>query len=200
MTKVRILFVLYTLFISINNVIAEQKQDQLKINNNDLSFGKKNAKVQIIEYADFGCHHCADFFNEKFPALYEKYIKTGKVQFAFRPLVISRQSLSMSQILFCEKRTDAEDVALMQIFFKNMYKLNNHNYMEVLERIMKEERWDTKNIYKCVNDKEIKTKIIDMRNIAIKDLKIPGVPFIYINGKQMAFGDDMFKKIDEILK
>jgi protein-disulfide isomerase len=200
MTKVKILFVLYTLFITINNAIASDKTDHLKINDNDLSFGKRNAKVQIIEYADFGCHHCADFFNDKFPTLYDKYIKTGKVRFAFRPLVISRQSLSMSQILFCEKRTDAEDAALMQLFFKNMHKLNNPNYMEVLERVMIAEKWETKNMYKCVNDKDIKTKIIDMRQVAIKELKIPGVPFIYINGKQMEFGVDIFKEIDNIIK
>ncbi len=46
--------------------------------------GNKNAKVTIVEFADFRCPFCERFFTETEPQLMKDYVDTGKVQFAFR--------------------------------------------------------------------------------------------------------------------
>ncbi len=46
--------------------------------------GNKDAKVTVIEFADFRCPFCEQLFKEVEPSLKKDYIDTGKVKFAFR--------------------------------------------------------------------------------------------------------------------
>lgn len=46
--------------------------------------GNKNAKVTVVEFADFRCPFCERFFSETETQLIKDYVDTGKVQFAFR--------------------------------------------------------------------------------------------------------------------
>ena len=46
--------------------------------------GDKNAKVVLIEFADYQCPFCARFYQETFPRIDEEYLLTGKVKFIFR--------------------------------------------------------------------------------------------------------------------
>jgi protein-disulfide isomerase len=46
--------------------------------------GDKNAKVTIIEFADFRCPFCEQFFSQTESQVFKDYVDTGKVKFAFR--------------------------------------------------------------------------------------------------------------------
>ncbi len=46
--------------------------------------GDKNAKVVLIEFADYQCPFCARFERETFPRIDEEYVLTGKIKFIFR--------------------------------------------------------------------------------------------------------------------
>jgi protein-disulfide isomerase len=46
--------------------------------------GNKDAKVTIIEFADFRCPFCEQFFTNTLPQITTDYINTGKVKFYFR--------------------------------------------------------------------------------------------------------------------
>lgn len=46
--------------------------------------GNKNAKVTVIEFADFRCPFCEKLFTDTESQLIEDYVNTGKVQFVFR--------------------------------------------------------------------------------------------------------------------
>lgn len=46
--------------------------------------GDKNAKVTIVEFADFRCPFCEKFFSDVEPQILKDYVDTGKVKFAFR--------------------------------------------------------------------------------------------------------------------
>ena len=46
--------------------------------------GNKNAKVTIVEFADFRCPFCEQFFTNTEPQIIKDYVDTGKVQFYFR--------------------------------------------------------------------------------------------------------------------
>lgn len=47
------------------------------------SKGDKNAPVTLIEFADFECPFCEQFFREAKPQIMKEYVDTGKVQFIF---------------------------------------------------------------------------------------------------------------------
>lgn len=46
--------------------------------------GKENAKVTVIEFADFQCPFCEKWFTESAGNLIKDYVNTGKVRFAYR--------------------------------------------------------------------------------------------------------------------
>lgn len=50
----------------------------------DMSLGRRDAKVTVVEYASVTCPHCARFNAEVFPAFKAKYVDTGKVRYVFR--------------------------------------------------------------------------------------------------------------------
>jgi protein-disulfide isomerase len=61
----------------------------------DLSAGKlpimgnKNAKVTLVEFSDYQCPFCKKFYDESEKQIVEKYVKTGKVKFAYRHFPLS---------------------------------------------------------------------------------------------------------------
>jgi len=45
--------------------------------------GAKNAKVTMVEFADYQCPFCARHFRETFSLIEKDYLRTGKVKYAF---------------------------------------------------------------------------------------------------------------------
>jgi protein-disulfide isomerase len=50
----------------------------------EMSLGRKDAPVVIVQYASMTCPICRRFLAETFPALKREYIETGKVRFILR--------------------------------------------------------------------------------------------------------------------
>ena len=46
--------------------------------------GDKNAKVKFVEFSDFECIYCRQFFREAEPQIMKEYVDTGKVLFVFK--------------------------------------------------------------------------------------------------------------------
>src|SRR5581483_7418181 len=46
--------------------------------------GDENAKVTIVEFADFRCPFCEKLFTDTIPQIQKDYVDTGKAKFAFR--------------------------------------------------------------------------------------------------------------------
>lgn len=65
--------------------------------------GSATAKVTILEYSDFQCPFCAQYATTTFLQIDERYIKTGKVKYIFRPLALSihRQAQKATEAAEC---------------------------------------------------------------------------------------------------
>ena len=50
--------------------------------------GSPEAPVTIVEFSDFQCSFCRQFWLETLPLIEEKYIQTGKVRFVYRHLAL----------------------------------------------------------------------------------------------------------------
>ena len=50
----------------------------------DAILGNANATVTLIEYGDYQCPYCVQFFSETQPQILQNYVNTGKVRVVFR--------------------------------------------------------------------------------------------------------------------
>ena len=65
--------------------------------------GDSDARVAIIEYADFECPYCGEYEQKTFPQILSDYIQTGKVKFFYRdlPLPMHARALPAARAARC---------------------------------------------------------------------------------------------------
>ena len=65
--------------------------------------GSKEAPLTIVEYTDFECPYCNQFFENAFPELKKNYIDTGKVRFVSMdlPLEMHRNAFTAAEAGRC---------------------------------------------------------------------------------------------------
>jgi protein-disulfide isomerase len=67
----------------------------------ELSIGREDAPITIVEYADLSCPACAHFHKNVLPELKKKYIDTGKVRLVFREFPTNVHSIIASMAMRC---------------------------------------------------------------------------------------------------
>lgn len=67
----------------------------------EMSLGRADAPVTIIQYQSLTCPHCRAFHRETFPEFKRTYIDTGKVRFIMREFPIGKQSGNATIALRC---------------------------------------------------------------------------------------------------
>ena len=64
--------------------------------------GDPSAPITIVEFGDFQCHACYNWFHTHKPAIYENYIATGKANLVFVDLAfLGRDSPKAAQASYC---------------------------------------------------------------------------------------------------
>jgi protein-disulfide isomerase len=67
----------------------------------EMTLGRADAPVTIVQYASLTCPHCRAFHRETFPEFKRTYIDTGKVRFIMREFPIGKQSGNATIALRC---------------------------------------------------------------------------------------------------
>lgn len=92
----------------------------------EMSWGRADAPVTIVQYASLTCRHCQHFHAVTFPELKRAYIDTGKVRYVLREFPIGRQSGMATVALRC-----AAPDKYLQLYGKFMEQQNNWVSQEV---------------------------------------------------------------------
>ena len=79
-------------------------------NDDDAVEGDEDAPVTIVEFSDYECPFCAQFFTDVLPQLRENFISTGKVKLVYRDFPIeSKHPDAYPAALFAECVRDQTD-------------------------------------------------------------------------------------------
>ncbi len=62
----------------------------MQLNSEDVALGNANAAVTVIEYGDYQCPFCIQFFTQVEPSLVSQYVNTGKAKFVFQEFPLHR--------------------------------------------------------------------------------------------------------------
>jgi protein-disulfide isomerase len=64
--------------------------------------GNHSAPITIVEFGDYQCHQCYNWFHNTKPAVFENYVETGKANFVFVDLAfLGRDSPKAAQASYC---------------------------------------------------------------------------------------------------
>ena len=175
----KILF-LFFIFISLNNQISAENLIKL----NQISDGKKSAKITIITYESLTCSHCADFHKNIYPDLKKDFIDTGLVKIEFRHFPLDLAAFNASKIAQCKNDGDSK---ILHFLFENQSTWVKGETIEDintnLKNIIKNNNIDV-DFEKCTTDKNIEDYILNDRIEGVKKFKVNATPTIIINNKK----------------
>jgi protein-disulfide isomerase len=162
----------------------------------DMSMGRADAPVKMVEYASVTCPHCARFNNDVFPAFKKKYIDTGKVHYTFRELLTPPNEVAAAGFLMARCAGKDRYFAAIDAIFRSQPEMaKTGDFRGVLLRIgqsmgMTEAQFDA-----CVGDEKA-LKALNERVEKANENKISSTPTFLINGKTVKEGEMTMAELD----
>jgi protein-disulfide isomerase len=168
---------------SANDTLKKRAQEVLSLGDNDKILGDESAPITIVEYASLSCPHCANFHEKILPQLKSDMINTGKAKLVFRHFPLNAPALDAAIIAECADKKDF--YKYIGEFYKQQKswafeKDYKSKLMEISGKLgMSSEVFD-----KCLQNKELKDKIIEEVSKASQKLGVSSTPTFFINGEK----------------
>ncbi|MGN6848253.1 MAG: thioredoxin domain-containing protein [Sphingomicrobium sp.] len=166
--------------------------------------GNPAAKVSLIEYGSLACPHCRHFEETGYKPLVQGYVRTGKVSYEFRNLLLNGPDISISLLTRCAGPAKffpmSEQVYATQEQWEKKIEDMSEADKAALEKMTDQQRVirfaelggmpqlaerfgvTPAKARQCLSDSTALTKLIDMTKAA-NDHGIDHTPTFLINGK-----------------
>lgn len=158
----------------------------------DPQLGPSNAKITIVEFADFNCSHCA-VVNEQIKNIVQKFPQNVKFvwkDFPFLPpLDVTWQAHMASR---CAGKQN-KFWEYHDLIFANQSNLNAAQFISFAQKL----NLDVASFQNCLNNEETKP-LVQKSYDEGQALGVDGTPFFYINGKVFS-GDLTIETIQGLL-
>ena len=144
--------------------------------------GEPNAPITLVEFGDYQCYFCNQFFHTTEDDLFKNYVDTGKVKVIFKDYtIIGQDSITAAHAAHC-----ADDQGLFWKYHDTLYnhwtgENNGWASSENLLQFAKDIGLDIDEFSKCMIDSKY-AQIITKSNQDAKDLGITGTPAFFIIG------------------
>lgn len=167
------------------------------VTSEDMSLGKADAPVTVIEYASLACTHCGRWENDVFPAFKAKYIDTGKVHYVFREFITAPPELAASGALLARCSGKDKYFTVVQAVFHAQEEIFTTGDMRgPLLRIAETAGMSEADFDKCVGDEKALAALNARVEKYAKDAKIEGTPTFFFNGDKYDKGEMSMPEID----
>jgi len=174
-----------------------------------LTMGDPEAPVKVIEFADYQCPGCGNYWSTIEPSIISQYVETGKVFYTFAPFSFVGsfvqnnpwdESIKSAEAAYCAndqgKFWDYRDY-----IFANQNGENQGQFSrDMLIQFAKNLELDTKVFTKCLDSATHNQTVLDANNYAIEQ-GINSTPSFMVNGElvQLQSSTDLADKIEEAL-
>ncbi|MCE1234907.1 MAG: DsbA family protein [Hyphomicrobiales bacterium] len=163
----------------------------------EMSMGKADAPVTVIEYASMTCGHCAHFHETVFPHLKEKYIDAGKVRFIYREFPLDALAAAASMLSRCAPGDRYFEMTGL-FYAKQKDWIRADDPVEGLFSIAKQSGFTRETFKTCLTDQKLLDGITANRTRGSEAFKIDGTPTFFVNGKKIV-GISTVAEMDEAL-
>jgi protein-disulfide isomerase len=167
----------------------------------DMSVGKADAPVTLIEYASMTCPHCANFHEKIYPELKKRYIDGGKVRFIFREFPLDPLAAGASMLARCAGKD--KYFPLVETLFQKQRQWAVEKPIPPLMAIAKQAGFTEQSFNACLSDQKMLDAIEAERSRAVDKFGVDSTPTVFINGTKVKGGgtiEELAKIIDPLLK
>lgn len=178
--------------VSPENVKVPTPRERTKVDGT--SVGDPNAPVKVIEFSDFNCIHCRNFWESSESDLYEKYIATGKVHFSYVTMsFISPTSFTAAEAAYC-----AMDQGMFWEYHDYIFANFGVDFTSpLLKAIAQEAGLDMSAFNNCFNSNKYQLRVQqDLKDA--QDQGINSTPTFVVNGEKTDSGN-LFAVIEKQL-
>jgi len=167
------------------------------VSGDDMSLGKADAKVTVVEYASASCSHCASWNNEVFPAFKAKYIDTGRVRYVFREFLTPPVELASASFLMARCAGKDKYFPVIEAVFHNQAEMYQSGDMRGgLLRIAQSVGMSEKEFTQCISDDEALKALNDRVEKYQREADITATPTFVVNGKKLESGAATLVQLD----
>ncbi len=171
--------------------------------------GDANAPVSIIQYSDFICPSCSYLSTTIMPTIDEKYIKTGKVKFEFRPMAFiddgSTQAgmggyCAIDQGKFWGYHDATYEVVADKVYNQGLDPKRGDTILTAtdVKTIARSAGLEGESFDTCLDSNQHESDIVQSTNTASAN-GVNGTPYLMING-QVYQGDMSLASIEALIK
>ncbi len=155
----------------------------------DITVGKADAPVTIVEYASMTCGHCANFHTKVLPTLKQKYIDTGMVRLVLREFPLDNLAAAASMLTRCAGPEKTYDLAA-KLFAEQEVWAFGTSKVPALLKIAEGSGFTKDSFDKCLKDEKLLENIKATRDKANKSYGVNSTPTFFINGKRYEGASD----------
>jgi len=153
----------------------------------DMTQGKADAPVTLIEYASVTCPHCAAWNAEVFPAFKAKYIDTGKVKYVLREAPIhGAPDVAGFMVARCAGKDKYFQVVDGLMRSQPDMGASLENIRDVILKVGESAGMSEQSIVKCLNDDKTSAAAQKRADKEMKEFDIGGTPTFVLKGKKIA--------------
>ncbi len=165
--------------------------------------GDPSAPITIVEFGDYQCHQCYNWFHNTKPAIFEDYIETGKANLVFVDLAfLGRDSPKAAQASYC-----AEDQEMYWEYHDMLYTYQEDKIdggwanSERLKAFASSLELDTDLFESCLDSGKY-SKRVQYNTQQARDHGVRGTPGFFIvgpDGQQQLGGAQPFSVFKQVL-
>lgn len=151
----------------------------------DKALGDANAPVKIVEYMSMTCPHCANFHNNTFDKLKEKYIDTGKVYFIIREFPFDPRAAAAFMLARCAPENQYYPFVSM-LFKQQQTWATAQDARAALLQMSKLAGFSQESFEACLTNQKLLDDVNATMQRGATDFGVNSTPTFIINGKKYA--------------
>lgn len=165
----------------------------------ELTLGKDDAPITVVEYASMTCGHCAAFSKTVLPEFKKKYIDTGEVRLIWREFPLDNLAAAASMLARCVDH-DKTFPLIETLFDKQAdWAFATGNPVPKLFDIAKQVGFTQESFDKCLTDQKLLDNVTAVRTRAADEFGVNSTPTFFINGKRLQ-GAPVLAEFDKMIE
>ena len=163
----------------------------------EITVGKPDAPVTIVEYASLTCPHCANFHRDVYPKLKDTFIKTGRVKLVYRNYTRDSADLEVAKISRCAGPDKVMD--LMAVYFARQRQWIVRDPKPEIVNIARQAGINRAQYDACIANADLEKNIIGLFDQGRIQDGVTATPTFFVNG-ELLVGETTYETFRDLIQ